>query len=163
MILRFFLLLLMKVYWKIYAIKNIVFKWFLSNFKLLCLSRLLVLIYINKTFYELLIIITFFFSLYHNKCSWIINRFFYCQIFYGSGWLNGQTILSLKGSCLIKNATSTTISLMLNLGVILLPVLVSFTYSEFVKSILNISSFLSLPHLLDCLICTRNSVSIEFL
>ena len=163
MILRFFLLLLMKVYWKIYAIKNIVFKWFLSNFKLLCLSRLLVLIYINKTFYELLIIITFFFSLYHNKCSWIINRFFYCQIFYGSGWLNGQTILSLKGSCLIKNATSTTISLMLNLGLILLPVLVSFTYSEFVKSILNISSFLSLPHLLDCLICTRNSVSIEFL
>ena len=28
---------------------------------------------------------------------------------------------------------------------------------------LNISSFLSLPHLLDCLICTRNSVSIVLL
>ena len=28
---------------------------------------------------------------------------------------------------------------------------------------LNISSFLTLPHLLDCLICTRNSVSIILL
>ena len=28
---------------------------------------------------------------------------------------------------------------------------------------LNISSFLTLPHLLDCLICTRNSVSIVLL
>ena len=62
-----------------------------------------------------------------------------------------------------KNATNTTIFLMLNLRVILLPLLVYFTYSEFVKSILNISSFLTLPHLLDYLICTRNSVSIEFL
>ena len=162
MIPRFFLLLLMKVYWKIYAIKNIVFKWFLSNFKLFCFSRLSVLMYLHKTFYDLLIIITFF-SLYHNKFSWIINRFFYCHIFYGSGWLNGETFYSLKGSCLIKNATNTRIFLMLNLGVILLPLLVSFTYSEFVKSILNISSFLTLPHLLDCLICTRNSVSVEFL
>ena len=30
------------------------------------------------------------------------------------------------------------------------------------KCRLNISSFLTLPHLLDCLICTRNSVSIVF-
>ena len=28
---------------------------------------------------------------------------------------------------------------------------------------LNISSFLTLPHLLDCMICTRNSVSIVLL
>ena len=28
------------------------------------------------------------------------------------------------------------------------------------NSKLNISSFFTLPHLLDCLICTRNSVSI---
>ena len=31
------------------------------------------------------------------------------------------------------------------------------------KCKLNISSFLALPHLLDCLICTRNSVSIVLL
>ena len=31
------------------------------------------------------------------------------------------------------------------------------------KCKLNISSFLTLPHLLDCLICTRNSVPIVFL
>ena len=31
------------------------------------------------------------------------------------------------------------------------------------KCKLNISSFLTLPHLLDCLICTRNSVSIVLL
>ena len=31
------------------------------------------------------------------------------------------------------------------------------------KCKLNISSFLTLPHLLDCLICTMNSVSIVFL
>ena len=31
------------------------------------------------------------------------------------------------------------------------------------KCKLNISSFLTLPHLLDCLICTRNSVSIALL
>ena len=31
------------------------------------------------------------------------------------------------------------------------------------KCKLNISSFLTLPHLLDCRICTRNSVSIVFL
>ena len=30
------------------------------------------------------------------------------------------------------------------------------------KCKLNISSFLTLPHLSDCLICTRNSVSIVF-
>ena len=29
------------------------------------------------------------------------------------------------------------------------------------KCELNISSFLTLPHLLDCLVCTRNSVSIN--
>ena len=162
MIIRFFLLVFMKVYWKIYAIKNIVFKWLLSSFKLFCLSRLSVLMYILKNFYDLLIIITFFFSLYHNKCSWIINQFFYCQIFDGSGWLNGETFLSLKGSCLIINATNTKIFLMLNQGIILLPLLVCFTYSEFAKGILNISSFLTLPHLLDCLISTGNSGSIEF-
>ena len=157
MILRFFLLLFMKISWKMYAIKNIVCKWFLSNFKLFCLSRFSVLSEkILWPYYYYL-----FFSLYYNKCSWIINWFFYHQIFYGSGLLNGETFLSLKGSCLIKNATNTNIFLMLNLGVILLPLLVSFTYSEFAKSILNISSFLTLPHLLDCLICTRNSVSIE--
>ena len=31
------------------------------------------------------------------------------------------------------------------------------------ECILNISSFLTLPHLLDCLICTKNSLSIVFL
>ena len=31
------------------------------------------------------------------------------------------------------------------------------------KCRLNISSFLTLPHLLDCLICTGNSMSIVFL
>ena len=31
------------------------------------------------------------------------------------------------------------------------------------KCMLNISSFLALPHLLDCLICTKNSVSIVLL
>ena len=31
------------------------------------------------------------------------------------------------------------------------------------KCKLNISSFLTLPHLLDCLICTRNSMSIVLL
>ena len=31
------------------------------------------------------------------------------------------------------------------------------------KCKLNIASFLTLPHLLDCLICTRNSVSIVLL
>ena len=31
------------------------------------------------------------------------------------------------------------------------------------KCKLNISSFLTLPHLSDCLICTRNSVCIVFL
>ena len=31
------------------------------------------------------------------------------------------------------------------------------------KCKLNISSFLTLPHLLDCLICIRNSVSIVLL
>ena len=31
------------------------------------------------------------------------------------------------------------------------------------KCKLNISSFLTVPHLLDCLVCTRNSVSILFL
>ena len=31
------------------------------------------------------------------------------------------------------------------------------------KCKLNISSFLTLPHLLDCLICTRNSVSVVLL
>ena len=141
MIFRFFLLY-MKIYWKIYAIKNIVFKWILSIFKLFCLSRFSVLSQKIwwRTYYYL-------FSLYHNKCSWTINRFFYHQIFFGSGWLNGETFLSMKGSCLIKNARNTTIFLMLNLGVILLPPLVSFAYSEFVKSILNISSFLTLPHL----------------
>ena len=31
------------------------------------------------------------------------------------------------------------------------------------KCKLNISSFLTLPHLLDCLICTRNAMSIVLL
>ena len=31
------------------------------------------------------------------------------------------------------------------------------------KCKLSISSFLTLPHLLDCLICTRNTMSIVFL
>ena len=46
---------------------------------------------------------------------------------------------------------------------VLIALLVSFSYSEFVKRILNISSFLTLPHFLDCHISTRNSVSIDFL
>ena len=138
------------------------FQWFLSNFKLFCLSILSVLMYIHETFYNLLIFITFF-PIIPQQVLMNYQSIFYRQIFYGSGWLNRETFLSLKGSCLIKNATNTRIFLMLNLGVILLPLLVSFTYSEFVKSILNISSFLALPHLLDCLICTRNSVAIEFL
>ena len=139
MILRFFLLLFMKIYWKIYAIKNIVFKWFLSNFKLFCVDFQFLYIFTKICMTYLLLLLPFF-SLYHNKCSWIINRYFCRQIFDGSGWFNGETFLSLKGSCLIKNATNTTIFLMLNLGLILLPLLVSFTYSEFLKSILNISS-----------------------
>ena len=135
---------------------------FFSNFKLFCCRDFLFLCKfttILKTYLSLLP----FSSLYHNKCSSIINLFFYHQIFYGSAWLNGETFFSVKGSYLIKNATNTTTLLILTLGVILLPLLVSFTYSKFVKSILNISSFLTLPHLLDCLICTRNSVSVEFL
>ena len=135
MILRFFLLLFMKVYWKIYAIKNIAFKWFLSNFKLFCLSRLSVLMYIHKNFYDLLIITTFFFIIPQVRMNYqlifLLSNIFWISMVEWRNIFEFERVLFDK-----KNATNTTIFLMLNLGLILLPLLVSFIYSEFVKTIL---------------------------
>ena len=134
---------------------------FFSNFKLFSCLDFPFLYIFTKIFKTYLLLLPCF-SLYRKKCSSIINHFFYRHIFYGSGSLNGETFFSLKGSYLIKKCNKYYNFLNPNLGCKFIPVLVSFTYSEFVKSILNISSFLTLPHLLDCFICTRNSVSLEF-
>ena len=91
--------------------------WVISSYFVCLYCRFLCIF--MKLFITYLFLLLFF-PLYHNKCSWIINPFFYRQIFYGSAWLNQETFLSLKVSCLMKNATNPRIFLMLNLGVILL-------------------------------------------
>ena len=74
---------------------------FFSNFKLFCCLDFPFLYIFTKIFMTYWLLLPFF-LLYKNKCSSILNGFFYGQIFYGSGWLNGETFFSLKGSCLIQ-------------------------------------------------------------
>ena len=126
------------------------------------LSRFSVLMYIHKNFYNLLIIITFFFIIPKQvliNSQWIFLRSNILWI-----WMvEWRNIFQFERALFDKKCNKYYNFFNPKLGVILLPLLISFTYSEFIKSILNISSFLTLPHLLDCLICTRNSMSTEFL
>ena len=125
------------------------------------LSRFSVLIYIHKNFYDLLIIITFFFIIPKQvliNSQWIFLRSNILWI-----WMvEWRNIFQFERVLFDKKCNKYYNFLNPNLGCKFIPRVVSFAYSEFVKSILNISSFLTLPHLLDCFICTRNSVSLEF-
>ena len=72
---------------KIYRNKILYLTDFFSNFKLFCCLDFPFL-YIFAKIFDLLIIITFFLIIYHNKYSSIINRFFTIKYFMDlDGWM----------------------------------------------------------------------------